>query len=64
MLNSLEAAQLCAEAADDKKAFDVLILDLNMPGRASLEAIPNIRESSPETQIVVLTMQKEPGFAR
>ena len=28
MLNSLEAAQLCAEAADDKKAFDVLILDL------------------------------------
>lgn len=42
----------------------VLILDLNMPGRPSLEAIPDIRESSPETQIVVLTMQKEPGFAR
>jgi two-component system response regulator NreC len=42
----------------------VLILDLNMPGRPSLEAIPDIRESSPDTQIVVLTMQKEPGFAR
>lgn len=28
MVNSLEAAQLCAEAADDKKAFDILILDL------------------------------------
>jgi ribosome-associated protein len=28
MLNSLEAAQLCAEAADNKKAFDILILDL------------------------------------
>lgn len=42
----------------------VLILDLNMPGRASLDAIPDIRESSPDTQIVVLTMQKEPGFAR
>ena len=28
MLNSLEAAQLCAEAADRKKAFDILILDL------------------------------------
>ena len=28
MLNSTEAAQLCAEAADDKKAFDILILDL------------------------------------
>jgi ribosome-associated protein len=28
MLNSLEAAKLCAEAADNKKAFDILILDL------------------------------------
>lgn len=43
---------------------DVLILDLNMPGRPSLEAIPDIREASPGTKIVVLTMQKEPGFAR
>lgn len=43
---------------------DVLILDLNMPGRPSLEAIPDIQEASPETKIVVLTMQKEPAFAR
>lgn len=28
MLNSLEDAQLCAEAADNKKAFDIIILDL------------------------------------
>jgi ribosome-associated protein len=28
MLNSLEAAQLCAQAADSKKASDILILDL------------------------------------
>lgn len=43
---------------------DVLILDLNMPGRPSLEAIPDMQEASPETKIVVLTMQKEPAFAR
>lgn len=42
----------------------VLILDLNMPGRPSLDAIPEIRQASPGTQIVVLTMQKEPAFAR
>jgi two-component system response regulator NreC len=42
----------------------VLVLDLNMPGGSSLEAIPVIREESPETQIVVLTMQQEPAFAR
>ena len=28
MLKSIETAQLCAEAADAKKAFDILILDL------------------------------------
>ena len=28
------------------------------------EAIPAIREESPDTQIVVLTMQQEPAFAR
>jgi two-component system, NarL family, response regulator NreC len=42
----------------------VLILDLNMPGGSSLEAIPEIKEASPETEIVVLTMQNEPAFAR
>jgi two-component system response regulator NreC len=42
----------------------VLVLDLNMPGGSSLEAIPAIRAESPETQIVVLTMQEEPEYAR
>src|SRR5271156_5761193 len=36
----------------------VLVLDLNMPGGSSLEAIPVILEESPDTQIVVLTMQQ------
>jgi two-component system response regulator NreC len=42
----------------------VLVLDLNMPGGSSLEAIPAMRAESPQTQIVVLTMQDEPAFAR
>jgi two-component system, NarL family, response regulator NreC len=42
----------------------VLILDLNMPGESSLPAIPRMRQNSPETQIVVLTMQNDPAFAR
>jgi two-component system, NarL family, response regulator NreC len=42
----------------------VLILDLNMPGGSSLEAIPEIREQAPTTAIVVLTMQNDPAFAR
>ncbi|HKG65893.1 MAG TPA: response regulator transcription factor, partial [Solirubrobacteraceae bacterium] len=43
---------------------EVAVLDLNMPGGSSLEAIPALRESTPETAIVVLTMQDDPAFAR
>jgi two-component system response regulator NreC len=43
---------------------DVLVLDLNMPGGSTLEEIPGIRAEFPETQIVVLTMQDEPAYAR
>ena len=42
----------------------VLVLDLNMPGGSSLEAIPTIREQAVDTAIVVLTMQNDPSFAR
>jgi two-component system response regulator NreC len=42
----------------------VLVLDINMPGGSGLAAVPKIRDESPETQIVVLTMQSEPAFAR
>ncbi len=64
--------EVVAEASDIESARRyvrghhprVLVLDLNMPGGSSLEAIPVIREESPDTQIVVLTMQREPAFAR
>ena len=42
----------------------VAVLDLNMPGGSGLEAIPELRASTPETAIVVLTMQDDPAFAR
>ena len=42
----------------------VLVLDLNMPGGSSLETIPKIAEVSPDTSVVVLTMQEDPAFAR
>ena len=43
---------------------DVIVLDLNMPGGSSLEAIPRMSTDSPETAVVVLTMQDDPEFAR
>jgi two-component system response regulator NreC len=64
--------EVVAEAADGDAALryvrghkpDVVVLDLNMPGRDSLEAIPDILEASPGTHVVVLTMQPDPAFAR
>jgi two-component system response regulator NreC len=64
--------EVVAEAGDVDSAIryvrghkpSVLILDLNMPGEASLPAIPRLREEFPETQVVVLTMQNDPAFAR
>lgn len=42
----------------------VLVLDINMPGGSSLDMIPTIRDESPDTQVVVLTMQNEAAYAR
>jgi two-component system response regulator NreC len=42
----------------------VLVLDLNMPGGSSLEAIPLAAGGPESTAVVVLTMQDDPSFAR
>ena len=72
LLDAEPGLEVVAEAGDVDGAIryvrghrpEVLILDLNMPGRASLEALPDITQASPETRIVILTMQSEPAFAR
>jgi two-component system, NarL family, response regulator NreC len=72
LLDEEEGLVVVAEArnVDDARRYvrghhpKVLVLDLNMPGGSSLEAIPGLRAESPETEIVVLTMQDEPAYAR
>jgi two-component system response regulator NreC len=72
VLDAEEDFEVVAEAGDVDSARratvghhpDVLVLDLNMPGGSVLEAIPELRQRAPSTQIVVLTMQDQPAFAR
>jgi two-component system response regulator NreC len=72
LLDAEAGFEVVAEAANANDAAryvlghhpDVLILDLNMPGGSGLELIPRLREEAPETRIVVLTMQRDPAFAR
>jgi len=72
LLEGEEGLSVVAEAGDIPTVMRkvrghrprVLILDLNLPGTSGLTAIPSILEASPETRIVVLTMQNDPVFAR
>ena len=43
---------------------DILLLDLTMPNTGGLEVLRKIRESSPQTQVVVLTMHDDQGYLR
>jgi two-component system, NarL family, response regulator NreC len=64
--------EVVAEAGDAETARrrasglkpSVLVLDLNMPGEPSLASIPKVHEGSPDTAVVVLTMQDDPAFAK
>ena len=73
LLDAESDMEVVAEAGDADAALravlghkpDVLILDLNMPGEiTSLDALPGVRERSPQTSTVILTMQEDPEFAR
>ena len=73
LLDAEEDLEVVAEAADVDGALravlgykpDVLVLDLNMPGNGtSIDALPQIAERSPDTHVVILTMQENPEFAR
>jgi two-component system response regulator NreC len=73
VLDRESGMEVVSEAGDAETAVrtvlghkpSVLVLDLNMPGElTSLDAIPRVAEVSPDTRVVVLTMQEDPEFAR
>jgi len=47
-----------------KRDFDVLLLDLSMPGLTGADLILRITESMPDLPIIVLTMHKTPQFVK
>jgi two-component system response regulator NreC len=66
------AFEVVGEAEDAAGALELVtarrpatvLLDLHVPGADPLDAIPEMRRLSPETGIVILTMDADPEFAR
>ena len=72
VLEGEQDIEVVAQASDADSAAryvlghkpSILVLDLSMPGTPSLELMPKIAEASPETAVIVVTMQNEPAFAK
>jgi two-component system response regulator NreC len=72
LLDGEQGVKVVAEASDLPDVIrhvqgqlpHVLVLDLQMPGGSSIEAIRSLRREVPETAIVVLTMEQSPAFAQ
>jgi two-component system response regulator NreC len=72
LLDGEEDVEVIAEASDLDSAVrhvqedrpQVLVLDLSMPDGSSIEAIGQLHERVPGTQIVALTMEDNPVFAQ
>lgn len=71
ILDGVDDIQVVAEAVDGydtlAKAragdFDVLLMDLSMPGRSGVDLIRQIREEMPKIPILILTMHEEEQYA-
>jgi two-component system response regulator NreC len=72
VLEGEDGVEVVAEAGDLATATryvhgyrpDVLVIDLSMSNGSSLDAIRALRDSVPDTQIVVLTMEESAVFAQ
>jgi DNA-binding NarL/FixJ family response regulator len=45
------------------KRFDLLILDINMPGRGGLDILKNVRTSFPDTRVLIVSGFPEQQYA-
>jgi DNA-binding NarL/FixJ family response regulator len=71
ILDGIDDIQVVAEAVDGHdtlnkvrtEKFDVLLLDLSMPGRSGVDLIHQIKLEFPKLPILILTMHEEEQYA-
>ena len=72
LLEKQEDIEVVGEAGNAKDAIfraralkpDVMLLDVVMPGESGIEVLPKLLKESPETKVLVLSMQDDPSYVR
>ncbi len=72
ILEAEDGLEVVGEAATVAEALrlvrmtkpDVLVLDVGLPDGSGLEACPKVRRSSPDTRVLILTVQDDVAYLR
>ena len=72
LLDAEEDVEVVGEAGNAKDAVfraralkpDVILLDVVMPGESGVEVLPTLLKESPDTKVLVLSMQDDPSYVR
>jgi len=72
LLDANEDIEVVGEAGNAKDAIfraralkpDVMLLDVVMPGPSGIDVLPELLKESPETKVLVLSMQDDPSYVR
>lgn len=71
ILEGQEAIEIAGEAVNGHEVveavrrggFEILLLDLSMPGKSGIELIKQVKDESPKLRVLVLTMHEEDQYA-
>ncbi len=72
ILDSAEGIEVVGEAGDSRNAIfetrvqkpDVILMDIVMPGKSGIETIPDLLKDSPDTKVLILSMEDDPHYVR
>ena len=72
LLDGQDDVEVVGEAGNAKDAVfraralkpDVILLDVVMPGESGVEVLPTLLKESPDTKVLVLSMQDDPSYVR